>query len=761
MPAELTYGDRRALVEDAIRQRVQALSGASHCWLYVVDMTDLWAVYVTEGDDTWQVTYSIDATGLTTLGDPVEVRKVSSYELVGATSMTESAVMATDRVAGRVLESTHPTGSRVFRVRILAYGDSKNGRRYPEAVMAAAVPLYEGSKAFDHHRSPSELDTSTVQGLVGTYRNVIATSEGIDADFHVLPSAVQVAEALDQSLANQASGLGPLVGFSHDVIATFKPVTDPDGNRLMEATQIVSVLSADVVADPAAGGQPTRVVAGGITTPQPKESLVSKPTDGQTAEPVGGSTTATLVAPIPATEAVLTVHQTEATFAKGGLMASTLIDTALATVANAGLRAKLAESVTGLLPDRFTEAQVLATAATVRDMASRFEVAGLGPVVGHDPKVTKDVQDRKTEALDKMMAGESGGYRSLREAYRDISGQMPRAISGEDEARAILRACRGSAHGYDSAARESAARESVTAATFDQIMGDSITRRLIAEYALPQLQSWRSIVSAFATVNDFRTNKRQRMGGYGLLPVVGERAPYQPLVTPGDEEATYAIAKRGGTEDLTLEAIANDDLGAVTAIPLKLARAAAQTLYRFVWDMLATNATCTYDATALFHANHANTDAASPLSQTAMGVARKKMGVQSAFGDASDVLFIAPRYLIVPPALEELAFQLTASAVAIPATPAGPSNTPNINQGVMPIVVPYLTDQDDWFVVADPKMVPTIEIGFYRGQQEPELFVQDDPKNGSWFDADVVTYKIRHIYSGTLLDHRGFYRGVV
>jgi hypothetical protein len=27
------------------------------------------------------------------------------------------------------------------------------------------------------------------------------------------------------------------------------------------------------------------------------------------------------------------------------------------------------------------------------------------------------------------------------------------------------------------------------------------------------------------------------------------------------------------------------------------------------------------------------------------------------------------------------------------------------------------------------------------------------------FDADKVTYKIRHIYSGAVLDYRAFYRG--
>jgi hypothetical protein len=75
------------------------------------------------------------------------------------------------------------------------------------------------------------------------------------------------------------------------------------------------------------------------------------------------------------------------------------------------------------------------------------------------------------------------------------------------------------------------------------------------------------------------------------------------------------------------------------------------------------------------------------------------------------------------------------------------------------LVLSYLTDTNDWFLVADPATVPTIEIGFYRGQQQPELFTQSDPSVGSMFNNDSLQYKVRHIYSGTVLDHRGFYAG--
>jgi hypothetical protein len=172
-------------------------------------------------------------------------------------------VLARDTPAGRVVEAkgTDPAGGRVFGVRIIAYGDSKNGRRYPRAVLRAAAPLYEGAKAYDHHRTDEELRSSTIAGLVGHYAGVAATADGLEGDLHLLPSATHAAEALDATLAAQAAGQAPLVGISHDVLATYKPVV-VSGRRLQEATAIVKVNSADVVADPAAGGQAVRMVAG-------------------------------------------------------------------------------------------------------------------------------------------------------------------------------------------------------------------------------------------------------------------------------------------------------------------------------------------------------------------------------------------------------------------------------------------------------------------------------------------------------------------
>jgi hypothetical protein len=588
--------------------------------------------------------------------DPALVEGVREA-VASATESVEPVTPASDQVPGRVLEArgTDENGGRIFRVRIIDAGDSRNGRRYPHKVLAAAVSKYEGAKAYDHHRTPDELRTSTIAGLVGSYRNVAAVPQGLDGDLHLLPGAYHTAEALDASLAAQAQGLPPLVGISHDVLAHFRPL-EGGSPRLMEATMIVKVQSADVVADPSAGGHAVRVVAGGTDD----EDQVDY------------------------------------------------------------------------------------------DALVRQERAGLAPRI--TAAVVEDERDKKSKGLDAFLRGTEGGYRTIREAYLDWTGHRPRYL-GEDLNRRILMDSFGT--GFDSAMRST---ESMVASSWNLALGDSVTRVMVANYAeVPGWRDWKRFTQQ-AYGLDFRTQRRDRVGGYGILPAVNQGAPYQPLPSPTNEEATYAITKRGGTEDVTLEMIANDDVQAIRRIPNRLGRSASYTLYRFVFDIFTANANTSYDAVALFAAGHGNTDT-NALSQTAVSTGRRKMRKQAAYGDTTDVLSIVPRFLVVPSDLEELGWQLVTSMVAIPSTPAGPSDTPNLHHDMELVVVDYYSSTTGWYLVADPVMCPTIEVGFYTANSDPELFTQSDQTVGSMFNADKFTWKLRHIYSGTVIDHRSLYRG--
>lgn len=782
-----SFDEIRCKVRDAIRERIAGLAGVEDISVYVMDIGMAWAVYeVNYGDDLYLVEYSVDAAGLVAIGEPVEVYRKVTYEAA------VEAEQQTDTVEGRLLGAVGTdavTGSRIFAVQLIAYGDSINGRRYPEAVMRAAAPKYEGAKAFDRHRTLAELNSSTIQGLVGHYRNVEATSVGLQAELHLLPSATHIAEALDASLANQAEGLPPLVGISHDVQTMSRPI-QANGRSLTECVSVIKVNSADVVADPSAGGVATRMVAGGTSTATPIPNKENSPMLTlkqliallRTTEAAGRAAlleahastlteagltgddalriTEAAETPAPPAPVATTQRSTEAapaTYPKASLTSRVIINTALEDAKLDGARFR--EAVVAELPDHFTEAELLAIVAR---SARMVEAAGLAPSVQH-VTVGKDERDRQVEALDLMLdTSKSGGFRSLKEAYSAFTGRPePRDHQGYTE---LFRECISVNNGgirtpFDSGVRST---ESITVASFGQIFGDSIWRRAIAEYSRPSLQTWKKVVSQYFNLSDFRTQRIVAMGGYGTLPTVAEGAPYQALTTPADEEATYSASKKGGTEDLTMEAIRNDDLRAMQAIPRKLGLAAAQTLYRHVWDLVITNPTLTRDSVALFDAAHANTTATN-LSSTALETSRIKMRKQSGYGDTSDILSLVPKLLLVTPENEALAFELCTSAVAIPSgAPVGAaSSTPNLHQGMDFEVIDYwsATSTTFWALVADPTMAPTIELGFLDGKEEPDIFVQSDETTGSMFTSDKATYKVRHIYGSALLDYRSFQRG--
>jgi hypothetical protein len=568
-----------------------------------------------------------------------------------------------------------------------------------------------------------------------------------------------------------------------------RPIT-VGGRRMQEAVSIAKVHSADVVADPAAGGKAVRVLAGGIEeeetdpetsgesteeddVPLTSQSVLAALKDASPEElaAVGLSKAPTSTTPEPAAEPEPTTESVQlvdkASFL-GGLMIERKVE-------SAGLPATLAAQLAGTLPDRITEADVDNQVAAIKSALGMVERSGLVPTV--TAVVTQESLDKKKAALDGFFSGDFTGYHSFKQAFMDVTGHSPRSAFDEDFNRVVMRESIGNL--YDSADRTT---ESLSASSWNLVLGDSITRRLVAEYNQPDLQNWRSIVSSIVPVGDFRTQRIDRIGGYGTLALVNQGAPYQPLTSPTNEEVTYALAKRGGTEDVTLEMIANDDVRAISKIPTKLGLAAANTLYQYVWGFVttaagtATNSGATiYDTTSLFtgtagHANYVNNGSGSALSQSALSAGRLLMRSQTAYGDNQQFIAPKPQTLVVVNDIEELGWQLVTSAVALPTaanTPpqsTGAANTPNLHQNLDLIVldfIPNTTTTTAWWLVADPNRIPTIEMGFYNGQQDPALFTQSDQTVGSAFNADKVTYKIRHIYNGNILDYRGFVKGNV
>jgi hypothetical protein len=446
-------------------------------------------------------------------------------------------------------------------------------------------------------------------------------------------------------------------------------------------------------------------------------------------------------------------------------------------VAQSGLPTKAQEKLLRIFKGRVVESAVIdREIEDMRELTAANDRSGELRVGGpRDVRVTESEWDKMTTALDgfwanKNLNGPDGHpirqMRSLREAFELMTGQR---YDNED----FIRESKGlPGRSYTSKGRygvqyegRGGARmtEALSTSSWAQILGDSITRRMLAEYNVPSLQTWRQIVSEVGNIKDFRTQRRMRIGGYGLLPTVGQGDSYTALTSPTDQEATYAVSKRGGTEVITLEMMANDDVGALRRIPLRLGRAAAQTLYRFVFDLIANNSALSFDddTAALFHSSHSNIGSAA-LNPDSLEAALIRMKRQTAYGNATEVLGLVPRFILHPPDLWRTVDKLVNTKSGEPFTQDN-DNNPFLQLKLQPIEIYYWTDTNNWYLVANPSDIPTIEVGFYEGNEDPEIFVSDQENisNSSMFSADKITYKIRHIYGAGVLEYRGFDGSIV
>ncbi len=682
----------------------------------------------------WEYPYALAEDGTVTLGQAVQVVEtfVPANAVTAGTGGEEGAMIEAVQAEGQ------PAGT-VWRVWAIRSGLSLNGVDYPEAVLREATPLFEGVRVFEksdeEHLAGEGKATRNLVGQLRSPRFVEAAGSeaaGIQAELHLLETSGLPAKLVEMD----SRGMSGLVGFSIDATGSAVPKS---GYR--EAKAILKVKSLDLIVEPGAGGRIINLIESvGAADMALREKMIaaiqakhggSLPAGLNTADDDALETAyreAVATPPAPAAGGDIQALQARLDLAD---MREAVNACGLPDYVKEKLHAKIERGAT---PETLREA-----IADQKDILARASKAGHVTGLGGSVEAGADRSDKLSAMWDDFFDPKKTSI-SLRECYIETTGD--RGVTG------LVRNC------DPVRLREAAGadfREAISASTFDDVLGNSIARAMVREYAqLEAYGDWTDLVD-IVPIRDFRSNERTRVGGYGNLPAVAENAAYGALTSPTDEKATYSISKRGGVETVSLETIANDDVGVIRRIPMKLANAAARTLYEFVLDFLATNPTI-YDTTALFTVGHGNLGSTA-LSAATFAAARLAMK-QRTEKDSSKKLGIILRHLYVPAELEETAFELFVR---------GTNNDETFVQSRKPRVhvVDYWTDANNWFATADKASTPLIELGFYNGNQQPELFTQDLPTQGSLFSNDQIKYKIRHIYGGNVLDFRGFYGAIV
>ncbi len=753
-------------VIDAVRRAIEAVRKAAapqaQEWVSIVALFDDRAVCDVGAGKFVQYAYTLTEDYSVVLGEARPV--VMDWKVV---TMQEPAV------AGAMLaEAKGKDGSGgKYEIVVIRAGVSGNQNYYSDAALKEAVPLFEQARVFvksdAEHLAGGGKDVRNLIGqLVGArYVEGKKPDTGyIAATFELINPEDVIGVKLREAYAR---GMQHLFGFSIDAVGKTATLR-MGGKSVRAATQFTKVNSVDLIVEPGAGGGLVRMVeaeaSSEATTNEPAatsqeyddmtlkqrmlEAIKAKnPAKAATInlETVSDEALETayreaLAEPAPtapavqATPAPATLQEVQAAIEQAAAQAnarayarSRIVESKLPKPAQERLQADFDARA------RFVEADVDAAIKAEREYLGRFSESGR---VAMPHIEVEDLAPKMADMLDAFFDPahkEHRSVRSFKECYVRMTGD--RQVTGRlaDCDRSLLR--------------------EATTASFDQALGDSITRRLITVYNFAEeFRAWRKICRT-VPLQDFRVNRRVRIGGYGDLPAVAEAAGYTALTTPLDEEATYAATKRGGTETVTLEMIKNDDVGAIRRVPEGMGRAAARTVAKFVFDFPRLNAVI-YDASALYVAGHNNLLVTALDAGGVQIAAHRQLMLKQTEQGSADRLGIAPKYLVVPLDLQEVAvnnFNRT--------TNNDKTFAQTWNMEVIPVW--YWTDANDWCTFADPMDIPTIEIGFLDGQEEPAVFVQDLPNVGSLFSNDALTYKIRHIYGGAVLDFRGTTKAVV
>ena len=291
------------------------------------------------------------------------------------------------------------------------------------------------------------------------------------------------------------------------------------------------------------------------------------------------------------------------------------------------------------------------------------------------------------------------------------------------------------------------ARQAINStSTFPAIMSNLANKSVMTGFneAETTFQIW----AGKGSNRDFKEAARVALSEAGNLELVPEGGQFQQDFL-GEASARTKVATYGKLFSLTRQAIINDDLGLFSKIATKYGSAAKRLVNKMVYAQLTGNVKM-QDNIALFdtkHGNVAGTGEALSVKAIAKAITamRRQKGIT---GDAT--LNITPKYLVVPPELEMVAYQIVNSTAAVDGVNSGVVN-PYKGRFIV-VADAELTDPDAWYLVADATQHDTIEVTYLNGVETPRL----ETRQG--FDVDGIEYKVAFDCGVSALDFRGVYK---
>lgn len=283
------------------------------------------------------------------------------------------------------------------------------------------------------------------------------------------------------------------------------------------------------------------------------------------------------------------------------------------------------------------------------------------------------------------------------------------------------------------------------------IFADVANKFLLEGYNTGEM-SWKEI-AATRNVSDFKTSYSYRLNADMGFDKV---APDGKLKHGKIADVTYSnsVDTYGRMFALTRKDLINDDLGALQAIPGTIGRYGIKKLNEVFWPAFYAG-----DGT-FWHTSHTTAGDLGKANKTTGAFASATLATaESLFMMQEDTngnpIGVMPKKLLVPPALKRKAMELMSSANFVSGnTTKEPSA--NTFQGAYDVVVSsylqnasYGNSSVIYYLLADPRELPVVEVAFLNGQQNPtveEVDVESDTLGMAfrgYFDFGVAQLDFR------------------
>ena len=274
-----------------------------------------------------------------------------------------------------------------------------------------------------------------------------------------------------------------------------------------------------------------------------------------------------------------------------------------------------------------------------------------------------------------------------------------------------------------------------------------------------QMRWWEPIVS-YKDINNMKEQEYVQADDFPVMPIREELQDYA-VVRQGDNVERWMPAERGHMAQVSRLSIINDDLDAFRDIPMRFAKSATRTINEYVAGLFTAGSGAgrnLSDGNAVMHSSHGGNVGASALSRASLTTGIQAIEEQE--DTAGGRLDLTAEFLLVPNRLRPTAHELLASA-RVPDNANNAVNWLNSYGIERTINVPNWSDVNNWYLMAGPSQITSIQLGFLGGRRVPDFIAQTSPTEGLNYTHDVMSWKQRWDFGGDFVEYRGVYGAIV